>query len=205
MSIDFPTLYGVTNSQTKNYSNSNTYTSSYKTSFADYLLQSTPSTSKNTIGDDIAAALSVNINDTSGLRSTFDSVLNNQNTSTDLSAIYEQLLNPTGSKSSNYAQNDTSSSDTFASALQSNFLAKTVSMLSAAQANLTRNLKDYQSRNANDSNDAVQLRISEMTSNVSKISSYLQEKMTEQQSTNQSLMTQLKSNSQYAQNILANK
>lgn len=205
MSINLTTLYSVTNSQTQNSAKSKALASSYKTSFTEHLLQSTQSTSKNTIGDDIAAALSVNINDTSGLRSTFDKVLNNSNATTDLSAIYEQLLNPTGSTSSNYAPNDTTSSDTFASALQSNFLATQMSMLSAAQANLSKNLEDYQSRNANDSSDAVQLRIAEMTSNVSKVSSYLQEKMAEQKSTNQSLMTQLQSNSQYTQNILANK
>ncbi len=204
MSINLSTLYSVTNSQTQNSTKLSPLTSSYKTSFADYLLQSTQSTSKNTIGDDIAAALSININDTSGLRSTFDNVLNNSK-ATDLSAIYEQLLNPTGSTSSNYSPNDTSSSDTFASALQSNFLATQLSMLSAAQANLSKNLDDYQSRNAHDSSDSVQLRITEMTSNVSKVSSYLQEKMAEQKSTNQSLMTQLQSNSQYTQNILANK
>ena len=221
MSIDITKISSLVNqlSNTSGTTKSNTYS----IDFAEYLKDSMTSSNNTTIANDFSSIFQLNLNDNDTLKSTIEQALKSNTTDvTQLLNLYKNQQNMTtymnvlgGNSSSSATWNDlfntqssqtaalqtynssSTTEDTIANALQSNFLSKQMNLMQTAYNKLQSNLEDYKERNAGIETDAVKNRIAEMTKNVSAIQTYMQEKL-EEKASNQSLLNQLNANGQLA-------
>ena len=187
MAIDISSYYSIFNSLAGTGTQSSLPSTS-STSFADYFLNATSATdtkknSTNSLFTDLSSY---------GTSSALQSLLGGSSTDNDIVSSYL-----TTSATSNNS-NDSTSTDTFSSFLQSNFQSQQMKMLTAAKDNLQVQATKYGESMAGNDSEAVKLRMQQMSQNIGMLDQYLTQKQAEM-STKTNLMEQLKASSAYTQ------
>ena len=188
MAIDISSYYSIFNGLAGTGTQSSSFPSTSSTSFADYFLNATSATdtkknSTNSLFTDLSSY---------GTSSALQSLLGGSSTDNDIVSSYL-----TTSATSNNS-NDSTSTDTFSSFLQSNFQSQQMKMLTAAKDNLQVQATKYGESMAGNDSEAVKLRMQQMSQNISMLDQYLTQKQTEMV-TKTNLMEQLKASSAYTQ------
>lgn len=187
MAIDISSYYSMFNSFS-GVGTQSSFPSTSSTNFADYFLNATSSTeknknSKNSLFSDLSSF---------GTSSALQNLLGGSSTNNDIVSSYLA----TSATSNN--SNDSASTDTFSSFLQSNFQSQQMKMLTAAKENLQAQATKYEESMAGNDSEAVKFRMQQMSQNIGMLDQYLTQKQAEM-TTKTNLMEQLKASSAYTQ------
>lgn len=187
MAIDISSYYSMFNSLS-GVGTQSSFPSTSTTNFADYFLNATSSTeknknAKNSLFSDLSSF---------GTSSALQNLLGASSTNNDIVSSY--LATSATSNSSD----DSASTDTFSSFIQSNFQSQQMKMLTTAKENLQVQATKYGESMAGNDSEAVKFRMQQMSQNIGMLDQYLTQKQGEM-TTKTDLMEQLKASSAYTQ------
>lgn len=187
MAIDISSYYSMFNSLS-GVGTQSSFPSTSSTNFADYFLNATSSTEKNKNAENsLFSDLS-----SFGTSSALQNLLGASSTNNDIVSSY--LATSATSNSSD----DSASTDTFSSFIQSNFQSQQMKMLTTAKENLQVQATKYGESMAGNDSEAVKFRMQQMSQNIGMLDQYLTQKQGEM-TTKTDLMEQLKASSAYTQ------